>query len=51
MFPENQFRRMANMKASKLERRMIGDLVSEMTSGVPIIPVATSTMKEALEMA
>ena len=42
---------MANKKARAVDRKMIGDLVSEMTMEVPGVSVATNIMREVLEMA
>ena len=48
---ENMYKMMANKKARAVDRKMIGDLVSEMTMEVPGVSVATNIMREVLEMA
>ena len=48
---ENMYKMMTNKKARAVDRKMIGDLVSEMTMEVPGVSVATNIMREVLEMA
>ena len=48
---ENMYKMMANKKARAVDRKMIGDLVSEMTMEVPGVSGATNIMREVLEMA